>query len=368
LKRKTNSPVQSSKPAPKAPAELSVTELSFRTRVRNNFFKMVYAIDQYKKWSWRASRVAIAAGKEHQARLVLSSAPPHTMLIAGTLAAKRLGVPHIADLRDPWTDNIPDIPLAPGEFGLSLLRHVEGWVIKSAGAVTSTGASVAKILSDRYPIVRSRMHVIRNGFDGGLEKVSPDTGGRLSILFAGELYVKRNPFPIMSALEKLLARPDVDGSRVTMTFMGRCATYNDRPLADWLSGKRCEANVKILPQMPADAVAAAIRDSTVLLNLAQQQPLSVPAKTFEHIASGREILLICEDDSDTAQVVKGIQGVLQIDQSNEQALENALLDLYQRHVVQGKLTTPTEAQAMQYSRENVNEQFLSVMRSVADLS
>jgi hypothetical protein len=241
---------------------------------------------------------------------------------------------------------------------------LERWVVRSAGAITSTGANVARILSERYPGVGGKTHVIRNGFDGSMTDFPAATGGRLSILFAGELYVNRNPFPILAALEALLHRPEIEPERIKVTFMGRCATYNDAPLVDWLRGRKCESVVTLLPQMPQEAVAKAVSESTVLLNLAQQQPLSVPAKTFEHLASGREILLICEDDSETAQLVANIRGVIQTDPRSPEALERALLDLYQRHAVQGVLSAPAANQVAQFARESVNESFLSVMRAL----
>jgi len=349
---------------PTAPLDQPPTLLA---RLRNWFFKTVYFVDVYKRWSWNASQAAIRAGKKYEAQLVLSSGPPHSVLIAGTRAARKLGIPHIADLRDPWADLVTAVkPRAYTNYGM--LRALEGWVMRSSAAITSTGATVAQLLSSHHAGTGQKMHVVRNGFDGEVNPSTAETGGRLAILFAGELYAGRDPFPLFLALEKLLADSQVDASRITFTFMGRCATYAGLSLADWLRGKRCEAVVKILGQMPSAAVAQAAKEATVLLNLAQQQPLSVPAKTFEHLASGREILLVCENDSETAQVVAGIPGVMQVDQADPKALEAALMDLYQRHVVEGKLTAPDKAHVLPFSRNAVNEKFLSVMRSVARLN
>jgi glycosyltransferase involved in cell wall biosynthesis len=289
------------------------------------------------------------------------------MLLAGTRTGRKLGIPHIADLRDPWTAHTA-MALPDRRVELALLRRLERWVVNSAAAVTSTGATVARLLASQYPGTGSKIHVILNGFDGEIVKPAISTGRRLSILFAGELYAKRNPFPLLTALETLLSRPDVDAARIKLTFMGRCATWEDQSLSEWVRGKRCETVVTILPQMPQAAVVEAMKDSTVLLNLAQQQPLSVPAKTYEHLASGKEILLLCENDSDTAQVVAGMHGIHQVDQSDPGALQNALLDLYQRHVVLDRPLAPTEEQVRRYSRSTANEQFLAVMNSVAQLS
>ena len=67
-----------------------------------------------------------------------------------------------------------------------------------------TSATAAALLIERYPTLADRTHVIRNGYDGEIAPALTRTGGRLSILFAGVLYVRRTPFPLLAALERLL--------------------------------------------------------------------------------------------------------------------------------------------------------------------
>lgn len=371
MKRKNAATDPSPAPAPNrglaetVPQQPSIAA-RLRASLRSAFFRTVYFVDENKKWCWHASRLAIRASRKYGVGLVISSSPPHTMLLAGTWIANRLRVPHIADLRDPWTDLVAGArPKARIE--LAMLRVLEKWAVNSSTAITSTGARVAQLLADRYPHARPKMHVIRNGFDGAMNKAPETTGGRLAILFAGELYAGRNPFPLLTALENVLARPDVDASRMKLTFMGRCASYADQSLTAWTQDKRCRTAVEVLPQMPSEAVAQAVGKSTVLLNLAQNQPMSVPAKTYEHLASGREILLVCENESETAQVVAGINGVIQVDQSDPAALEQVLLDLYRRHAVEGKLNAPAEEDVFRFSRTAANQQFMAIISSAMRL-
>jgi hypothetical protein len=135
-------------------------------------------------------------------------------------------------------------------------------------------------------------------------------------------------------------------------------------LTRWIEDKRCAGVVRILPPQAPEVVAAAAEDSTVLLNLAQGQPLSVPAKTYEHLASGREILLVCEDDCETARLVSGIKGVNQVDAVNFQAFTDTLRSLYTRHVVAQQLTSPSELDVVGFSRDAANRTFFEVLRSV----
>jgi hypothetical protein len=333
-------------------------------RARELYFRTLHFIDEYKSWGRRAYSAAIREGKKHPPRLVLSSAPPPTVLWVGALAARRLRVPHIVDLRDPWTDAIAYLH-PTWRMELSLSRKIEHWVMRAAGAITSTGTRVAQLLIERQPELAPKTYVVRNGYDGAIRHAAPDTGGRLVILFAGELYMNRDPFPLLRALERLLSRSDVDPNRVSVTFMGRKTEYAGTSFMDWLEGKRCAAVVKFVPPQPPEEVANTSLESTVLLNLAQHQPLSIPAKTFEHLASSRENLLLCEDDSESAQVVARIPGVLQVDPHNVQALDRALLDLYERHVNQGRLRAPAPQDVAAFSRAAANNSFWRIMNSIA---
>jgi glycosyltransferase involved in cell wall biosynthesis len=335
-------------------------------RVRDLFFRVVYFPDGFKRWTWRAGKVAVRAGASYEAKLIIASGPPHGALLAGAHAARKLGIPFVADLRDPWSDYLAAAH-PERRWELRLLRALERWVIARAAAVTTTTERVAALLAGRYKSLGATVHVVRNGYDGGVAPSPPCTEGRLSILFAGELYVGRNPFPFLSALEWLLVRPDVDAARIEVTFMGNVAEYGGQSLPAWMAGKRCASVVRILPPESARGVAEAMSRSTVLLNLAQQQPLAVPAKTYEQLASGREVLLVCEDDCETARLVAGIRGVTQVDPGRPQALADALLDLYTRHVVAGRLTAPAEREVSKFSRTAANRRFHAVLASVAPL-
>ena len=362
LKRRAKLP-KASQPGEASASQASSEPGSIKGRSREIYFRALYFVDAYKKWAWRAARVARRAGEVYGATVMLASGPPHSALLAGAYAARRLRIPYVADLRDPWSDYLAS-KSSTRTFELAFLRRLERQILRSAAAITSTGATVAAHLVERDAGLRSKVHVVRNGYDGPVKPGVQGTNGRLVILFAGELYLGRDPFPFLEALEWLLSQSDVDPSRVQVTFMGRVDSYAGTSLTRWMEDKRCAGVVRILPPQASEAVAAAAENSTVLLNLAQQQHLSVPAKTYEHLASGREILLVCEDDCETARLVSGIKGVNQVDPVNFQAFTDTLRSLYTRHVVAGQLTSPPELDVVGFSRDAANRAFLEVLRSV----
>jgi hypothetical protein len=370
LKRRVFAPSDTAPAAawPAGRAKPQVRPASRGAGLREAYFRLLYFVDEHKRWSWNAASAAVRAGRQHGAALILVSAPPHSSLLAGAWAAHRLGIPFVADLRDPWSDYLAAThPHRRRE--LRLLRTLEGWVMRRTAAITSASAAAAALLVARDSSLAGRISVIRNGFDGAIAAPLPHTGGRLSILFAGNLYFRRNPYPLLSALETLLSRPTVDPGRIQLTFMGDLADeFSAASLQSWLQGRRCASVVRILPEQSAECVAAETAQATVLLNFAQHQPLHVPAKTYEHLAAGREVLLICEADCETARLVAGIRGVIRVDQSDPEALAGVLLDLYSRHVVAGTLEVPGEADIGEFSRALSNERFYAVLASVARLS
>ncbi len=330
---------------------------------REWFVQLIVCLDQYKMWSWRAAWAALRASKRLDARAVIASGPPMTNLLAGLWVARIRRIPFIADFRDPWYSGFERFP-GISAFERKLRSSMERLLIERSTAVTVTTDLLAQQLTSNYPAASSRIRVVRNGFDGEPRQLPTSTGHRLSFLYAGEIYVNRDPFPFLSALERLLALDDTDASRVSATFVGNCESYRGVRLADWLRGKRCAALVRILPPVTTEVVEAMQAEASVLLNFAQASPFTVPAKTYEHMASGREVLVMCEAHSSTAQLISGVPGVTCVDPADGVCLDLAIADLYRRHVLTGILTAPPASAVHEFSREVQSQAFLQLVQSL----
>src|SRR6185437_15172803 len=76
LKQGTASPKGALQADQKADATARPAGLMSRSKafLRGLFFRMVFFVDANKKWAWRASRAAIAVGRQYGARAVVTSA------------------------------------------------------------------------------------------------------------------------------------------------------------------------------------------------------------------------------------------------------------------------------------------------------
>ncbi len=301
--------------------------------------------------------------RNRDVRVVVTSGPPFSGVIAAWFVARRLRVPLITDFRDPFLTACDEVIRITRPERI-VLRRIERELMAYAAAVTSASPGMALELRRQYPSQAPHIHLMMNGYDGDMKTELMSTGYRLSMLFDGILYLNRDPFPFLRAVEQLLAHPDIDRSRISIKFVGSCDEYEGVSLAGWLRGKRASHVVELLPQRTGKELQPLIDDATVLLNLAQGQRPLIPAKTFEHLASGREVLAVCEPESDTGRLLATVRGVTQVPPDDQPGIESALSSLYQRHVIQGTLTVPSREDVRRFARRFSDEIFKRIVSGV----
>lgn len=334
-------------------------------KLREYFFRILFLVDRHKGWALKARQAAVAIGRRQAVTAVIASGPPMSLLVSGASAAKALCVPLVADFRDPWTD-YPEKRQGTKllTFSAKLESLLERRVLAAARLVVCTAPGLAARFRERLGEDEAKVHVVTNGYDGfPASTPSKQTNHKLKILFAGEIYMNRDPFPFLEAIERLIARQDVDRSAISVRLVGRCEEYRGRSLRDWLRGSSARSVVEILPQMGREDVARLISESGLLLNFAQGSPIQIPAKTFEHMVSGREMLVVSEMESDIVWITRGLSGITVLDPRNPQSFDDALLALYRRHVVDGLLQCPTLESVSRYSRDEQNRSYLDLLRS-----
>ena len=332
-----------------------------RSAMHRWLFNVLQIIDEKKSWSCRAGLELVRMGSKLQPDVIVVSGPPMSSVIAGVLAARRMRVPVVADLRDPifgeFAQRVSGYGV-PVQWGR---RAVERCILRHATAVITTSPTLRDRLQQRYPESADRVCCIYNGFDGEPLPARRNTNHRLIIVYAGALYLNRNPFPFLEALEDLLANAEIDSSRIEVVFAGECERFRNIALATWLSGRRVNGIVKILARLNSHELAQLYRSATLLLNFAEGQRMQLPAKTFELLALGREVLMLCEPDSDTANLVRGIGGVECVSSADGVGLREFLRRVYRRHVVEGTLNAPAPDEIAPFSRARQNICFIEAI-------
>jgi hypothetical protein len=110
-------------------------------------------------------------------------------------------------------------------------------------------------------------------------------------------------------------------------FAGDCQQYGGVSLTAWLANRRCANVVQLHTRLNSEELGRLYHRATLLLNFAEGQPMQIPAKTFELLSLGREILAFCEPTSDTACVLRNLEGVACVSSDDRDGLHSAILDI-----------------------------------------
>lgn len=225
---------------------------------------------------------------------VLTTGPPHSAHLVGRSLSRRLGLPWVADLRDPWTDIHYAGSLGRTRLAERLDARLEASVLREATALVTVTAPLQSAFSARAgrPVA-----LVRNGFDPADFRGPAPPDEPFGVLYTGTLYDV--PHALLGAMQRLRA----EGLDVPFRIVGAApdalrAAADARGVADL---------VRVEPPVPHDQAVALMRASAVLLLTVEAWSYAagvVPGKTYEYLAAGRPVLGIGPVDGDAAHVLR----------------------------------------------------------------
>lgn len=272
----------------------------------DHYFAYAVLPDKRIGWLPYAVRAGKVLARDWRPDLVYASGPPFTSLIAGKALARRVGVPWIAELRDPWfgTAYVGTDPLGIRD---RLQNWLESRTVNTACAIVATNEPLTALYTQRY---RKPSITIYNGYDplpdeaSDTPVMSAEDRTTLVICYTGHIYVgKRDPSPLFAAIARLDA---LDRSRVRVDFYG-CEPRMVYPLAQ---AHGIEDRIRIHDPLPYSESLRVQQNSDILLLLQwndERENLHLPAKLFEYLGSGRPIIGIGYEAGMPANIVRGRQ-------------------------------------------------------------
>ena len=251
--------------------------LNWKGRLLNHANQMIAKRtfpDERGRWEPFARRMLVDLLDSVRPDVVVSSHEPATTLRLGRLAKER-GFAWVADLGDPVLSFY-----TPERWRKESLR-LERWTCRNADRVIVTTEAAKWMLAGRHEVPESRLTVLTQGYDAATTGAdTPGTEfdpGRLELLYTGSFYQFREPRALVDAV---LATP---GARLNI------ATSR---APDWLLQllDRHPEQLRLLGFVPHLTARALQRQSDVLVNLANDDPVQVPGKFYEYLGAGRPIL------------------------------------------------------------------------------
>lgn len=256
----------------------------------------------------REARRRIAAG----ATMVYTTAPPFSALLAGLLLKRATGVRWVAEFRDPWTDN----PWKPWHVRTRLSDRIERWLeeqcLRHADLLVAVSDGIADLVRRRVgPERAARVLTARNG----IERLEARDGHRRltgpaprRIVHMGTFYHGRNPEPFLRALARVRERHRFGPEALQVLFVGQSKFFRGRAVADMIRAAEVEDLVVLRDWVPHAEAMALVRDSDLLLLLAQDQPLQVPNKLYEYLGAGCPILAYVDAGGESERLLQEVGG------------------------------------------------------------
>jgi glycosyltransferase involved in cell wall biosynthesis len=256
-------------------------------------------------WVPDAARAAARIVRERSTNVVLTTSPPSSAHMVGSLVARRTGVPWVADLRDSWLAN-PHRRYEKRAVRAkrALLEAMARRTFSRAAAITAVTETIADEARVLAP-AGTPTTVISNGCDfdefAGLRH---EPSERLRILHAGFFFGKRTPRPFLEALRGLLAhRPELRDV-IEARFVGGFRTA-DR---EWAEALGLGSAVRIDGFLPHDRALAEMKNADALLLLIPRSGglgrSVLSGKLFEYLAAERPVLALVPPEGIAADLLR----------------------------------------------------------------
>jgi glycosyltransferase involved in cell wall biosynthesis len=246
----------------------------------------------------------------HRARLaaerldvLVSSSPPVTTHVLAARLARQLGLPWVADLRDPWA-SWPAGSRTRAHRGDRWIAHR---TLASASCLTSPSAPECAALSARHGVPAA---FVPNGFDPddvshAERRVVAFDRRRWVMAHTGSIFEDgRDPTWLFEALSRLLSAGALQLGEVLTIWCGRNLDIVARVL---LRHPDLAPAVELRGEVGYEESLAVQRAASALLLLEDPAPSArarLPAKIYEYLAAGRPILARASPDGAVAALLR----------------------------------------------------------------
>jgi len=247
------------------------------------------------------------ASRNSRHTAIYSIGKPFSSIVAGQVLASLLRLPHVIEFHDPWT-------LSPSYGGKGLIawleKRLERWLVANADAVIAKTDAELRLLRDAHPGSAARFFTVPCGFD---ETRLPDpvtvspprssSDGVIRIVHGGALSERRSPVNFLLAVKKLLEDTPSLRDKLMVTFAGRFGLFEGYSLPEWCVRLGLSKTVDVKGWLRRKDLYDLMADADIFVVFPDNWH-QIPAKIYEYLWFGRAILVVCEEGSESAGLVR----------------------------------------------------------------
>lgn len=295
------------------------------------WFRMYWALLGFassRAWGRRAARRVREIAATAAPDLILSSAPPHPAHTPVAAMARKLGIPFVMDMRDPWSlaEGLPEHIDTPLFYRLA--TREERACVDSASLVVANTPMAAAALSRVHAHGTDRIIAIANGSDDE-EMPPPAREDVFSIAYAGTVYTPRDVTALLQAVALLVRSERIPPDALRVRFMGDFGPESGCPVATLGASAGIAEYVDVFSRRPRCAALAFLARATVIATFPGFNLVSVPAKVYESVQFEAWLLALSPPLSATAELLAGTEAAV-IDPEVPEAVAEQLRTWYDR--------------------------------------
>jgi hypothetical protein len=291
--------------------------------IRGNFF----IPDARKFWIRPSVRYLTNYLKSNRIDAIFTDGPPHTNTVIGMRISRKTGIPWLADFQDPWTqvDYYKDFKISA--WADKKHRKLEQEVFQTASKIT--------IASDHWKtelesIGAKNVDVIYYGYDeDDFMAFKEKPHDKLVFFHGGVLGRDRNPENLFKVIAELRASEKEKYDHIAIRLAGEV----DIEVKRSIKANGLTDITSYLGMLPRHEVYGEYANSDLLIlpvNKADNAKGRIPAKLFEYLRTGKQILAFGPEDGDVARIIKEMQrgschaysDITSIRKSVQQAIKN----------------------------------------------
>jgi hypothetical protein len=323
--------------------------------IRGNFF----IPDARRFWINPSIKYLTRYLRKNPVDAIISTGPPHSMHLIAHKLQQTMGIPWLADFRDPWT-NIDFYHQLKLTNAADRRHHrLEKIVLTKADKVVVISDGMKK---DFAGMVDRSYQVISNGYDTeDLPAKNPEPDRKFSIAHIGTIAQSRNPENLWEVLGELVQKYETFAEALEIMLIGKVDYFVNESLRQ----HGLETYVERWPYMDHDQVVAQQQRAQVLLLLINNTPnasMILTGKLFEYMAARRPILCIGPTDGDAAKILRETGCGETFDFSDREHLKKQVLTLFDRYTQNQNHCS--HADISKYSRRELTAELAKVLQEM----
>ncbi len=338
---------------------------SFSARLKKLIKTMISIPDIHNFWIPFAVLEGLKAIREQKVDIILSTSPPATVHIIGTILSYLTGKPFVIDYRDLWTQNESYHNRNLPWLYKKIDRFYEKRAIKRASAIVSatTGFSDAMYEHNSYKN-QEQFHAVTNGVDADdfkniqFPKLKND---KFTILHLGSLYGNRNPNFFFEVMKEWVSQSDELQKNCKVLFIGNTPGFEKT-----LNGTVLESVIQFEKHIPQKQILPKLWESDLLLLILgfdKGGKNVMPAKLYEYICTKRPILGFLPDGMAADAIEKYDRGLAVTSENKEKAIEflNSQYQLWKNQTDErvSEFDLPAE-----YDRKEQNKKLAEILDNI----